>query len=223
MCGRPYLLEEVEDLLRLTDIADYYCALPVVSRTIEAAVYQSREFQWKFRSRPCELMPAAYRLRNATLFRECLVFILSQWSDIDVRLESQQLRNIVQRSQEEISLRMEKLNEEILSNLQVLSKTDPEAHRAMWDYIRDAATTAKTIFPPRGLLSLPTYYRKLYDCQLDGANEVFSSFKLQDLLSNTSIFNQQLVTGTDQGAEDSFYCAMISTEDLPWDLTEEDW
>ncbi|KUJ24422.1 uncharacterized protein LY89DRAFT_634525 [Mollisia scopiformis] len=206
MYGRPYLLEEVEDLLRLTDIADYYCALLVVSRTVEAA-----------------LMPAAYHLRNATLFRECLAFILSQWSDIDVRLESQQLINIVHRSQEEISLRMEKLNEEILSNLQVLFEANPETHRAIWDYIRDAATTAKIIFPPRGLLSLPTYYRKLYDCQLDGANEVFSSFQLDELLSKKSTFNQELVAGMDQGGEDSFFCAMISTGDLPWDLTEEDW
>ncbi|CAG8955889.1 hypothetical protein HYFRA_00008739 [Hymenoscyphus fraxineus] len=84
MYHRPYTIDSASDILELTRVADFYCALPIVSATLSGSLISSEyfakkhfikgkdnpDFVWY---RAPELLLAAYRLRHAILFRECLI------------------------------------------------------------------------------------------------------------------------------------------------------
>jgi hypothetical protein len=79
MYNMPYELDSPEELLRLTELADYYCALRIVSCTLDAALYQSHWVRSNLVDWASPLLPAAAKLRNKTLFSDCLTLCLGPW------------------------------------------------------------------------------------------------------------------------------------------------
>lgn len=93
MYNRPYHLGVVQDVIKLVDMADFCCALEIVSATLSAQLLNSdiiterynEEYGEKYSlifsyclSSPALLL-AARKLRHAILFRECLVYIVARW------------------------------------------------------------------------------------------------------------------------------------------------
>jgi hypothetical protein len=76
------------------------------------------------------------------------------------------------------------------------------------------------------LLSLPRYYRKLYECGKDKYRDVEAS--VGPLLKNNLVLYGQSGRHPNSDVEpgweiDYFLCVKIDDEDLPWDTTQTDW
>jgi hypothetical protein len=67
---KPYRVQGYKELKTLTELADYYCALPVLSRTLDAAFLRSFVFVEEIKHSSCKMLILAAKLRNSVLFRE---------------------------------------------------------------------------------------------------------------------------------------------------------
>jgi len=77
---RPYSIDSIPELTNLTDMADYYWMLPIVSHTLSNALLNSQEsFIKEIKTDPCAVFEAAAKLRHKVLFREALVWVVSDW------------------------------------------------------------------------------------------------------------------------------------------------
>ena len=74
--NRPYTIGSIDDLVNLTDLASYYCALPAVSRTLANAFHDSQGFIDTIAHNPCPVFEAAAKLRHKVLFREALIWVV---------------------------------------------------------------------------------------------------------------------------------------------------
>ncbi|TGO37559.1 hypothetical protein BHYA_0094g00220 [Botrytis hyacinthi] len=95
MYSRPYRIKNVEELSTLTRIADFYCALPIVSVTLtnallDSPIFLKREVEDSTActkdqlAQDCDSMIfIAQKLRSSILFRECLIHIVANWKDKD--------------------------------------------------------------------------------------------------------------------------------------------
>jgi hypothetical protein len=63
----------------MTLLADYYCALPILSRTLTRAFPLSPTFVDDIKDYAERILPIAAKLRHAVLFRECIVFLAGDW------------------------------------------------------------------------------------------------------------------------------------------------
>ncbi|KAF7947697.1 hypothetical protein EAE96_008777 [Botrytis aclada] len=87
--SKNYKIETADELKRLTRLADYYCALPVVSATLTGALFKSGIFEVSPEPRHCEcnvdcvaLLFLARKLRHRLFFRECLIHTVGRWDSL---------------------------------------------------------------------------------------------------------------------------------------------
>ncbi|KUJ22224.1 uncharacterized protein LY89DRAFT_574625 [Mollisia scopiformis] len=110
MCAiytRPYQLINTKELLLMTALADYYCALPILTRILDGAFINSPQFCKGIGSHASELFVAAAKIRNALLFRECLIWVVISYRDREFEsLEDKRLRMIVRCAHGEVSTRL---------------------------------------------------------------------------------------------------------------------
>jgi hypothetical protein len=60
----------------LVGLADYYCALPLVSRSLDGAFFRSPKFLATFKNtNQRNLLSLAIKLRHSDLFRDCMIII----------------------------------------------------------------------------------------------------------------------------------------------------
>jgi len=76
----PFTIDTVETLEMATDMADYYRALPVLSIALYAAMINSPALLHEIPQRCIQLLKLSAKLRNAILFRECLIHICGPWN-----------------------------------------------------------------------------------------------------------------------------------------------
>ncbi|CAG8955890.1 hypothetical protein HYFRA_00008740 [Hymenoscyphus fraxineus] len=89
MYNRPYKVETTEDIVDLTNVAGFYCALPIVSATINGQLFESQRLLFgsadgrHVSSDPVDLLIAARKLRHKRLFHDCLIHVVSQFARIE--------------------------------------------------------------------------------------------------------------------------------------------
>jgi hypothetical protein len=100
MYNMPYDIGSADELLQLTAIADYYCALRIVSRTL----HPGHRFLWTQKNPPIifppigsgqlqDLLSAAVKLRHKALFQDCLIIGAGKINDPFVRyIEDKKVR-----------------------------------------------------------------------------------------------------------------------------------
>lgn len=79
MYNKQYLIYDLDDLEILTEIADYYCALKIVSRTLDGPIFSVFLFARDIVEDPVRGLVLAHKLRNALLYRECLILSQGPW------------------------------------------------------------------------------------------------------------------------------------------------
>lgn len=77
---KPYLIEDYHTLKMVTNLAEYYCALPILSRTLDAVFLRSPGLVDEINDNTCKIFQLATKLRNELLFRESLIWLVG---DID--------------------------------------------------------------------------------------------------------------------------------------------
>jgi len=83
LCNRPYTIQSPQELKDLAALADYYCALPILSATLASGLVSSPMFRCLdlyqedgFVASAAELIHVAKKLRHPILFRSGLCILL---------------------------------------------------------------------------------------------------------------------------------------------------
>jgi hypothetical protein len=225
MYNMPYDIYDSKELLRLTEIADYYCALRIVSCTLHAG----QRFLWRQKNPPIihkigvreipELFSAAVKLRNKPLFEDCLIIgagsmidpLYKYLEDGKVREQAKDmhiavLRNVVETHRFLLLM----VNRDV---------EEGEPGQGEIDEMKVAVNEAAAASITHGQLELPRYYRKLYEWKSTDGHELFGGF-LQGLLWNWLTLDKTAKSGEGE-FEDRFLSAEYKG-DVPWDTEDTD-
>lgn len=103
MCGQDYHLKDLKQLEGLTQLADYYCALPAVSKNLTVALLHD-DFHWKWATDTVALARIAIKFHHRALFQNCVIRLSSRqlnfesaWNE-DVQADQPVLRKGIRRS-----------------------------------------------------------------------------------------------------------------------------
>ncbi|TGO48390.1 hypothetical protein BOTNAR_0478g00080 [Botryotinia narcissicola] len=230
---KKYRIETADELKRLTCLADYYCALPVVSGTLTGALFRSSMFQF---SAPrydaaveCEchdesvsLLLLARKLRHGLLFRECLIHTVGRWDSLpDIEKgqieEDQKLYTLVQ-------IKLKVLYE-------LLAKTQGAL---LWAVVEGKFNVLKTAvgrsFPTPLIGGIVSMYRALseersfYDLLKEVETMELGHLMFSVIKNNLALGCSRQDPGKVGGIfEKTFLCTEIEDDEFPWDLEEIDW
>ncbi|CCD52102.1 hypothetical protein BofuT4_P082610.1 [Botrytis cinerea T4] len=202
--SKRYKIETADELERLTRLADYHCALPVVSATLTGALFKSTR-----------------KLRNGVLFRECLIHTVGRWDFLpdpekEMIKEDQELYKLVRIK---LSFLYETLSKSQIALFRALVEEEITLHK-----IAQYAS-------PRTLIGeyLPMYRalwdeNPFYSLSPNEETKDLGDF-MPDLLKNNLTLG---CTGEIPGRKDSvfehtFLCTEVEDDEFPWDMEEMDW
>lgn len=211
---KPYVVSSIDQLSKLTDLADYYCCLRVLSNTVNGAILASyNKGEWY---RECSLdvgksLTIATKLRNSLLFREALIFSVSRWDDPSYKHSGidTKLKKIAEHAYNRIALLVANFYQNLLDVQQ-----DTE-HGALEECAREASDGDYNVI-------LPLYFRLVME--KEGLYLTDSlRYVLAEVLECNLAFNRDDYTPGKDDHDGDFFCATIDDDELPWDVTEVDW
>lgn len=203
----------------MTELADYYRALPALSRTLDGALLKSTVFSSHIRFHTVELFSAAAKLRNAFLFRECLIWIVGPNNAPKyTKLGDRQLRLIAKAAHSDLLAEAAALCQKIIRERQMtgsLVNAYPEGFFDKLEFCDGFPTEGD-----RDVLLFPWYFR----CINQRTNAQWQPLISTGLMKSNLVLDRISEAGDDScGCADYFLCAEIADEDLPWDEEELDW
>ncbi|TGO50541.1 hypothetical protein BCON_0181g00080 [Botryotinia convoluta] len=229
--SKNYRIETADELKSLTRLADYYCALPVVSATLTGALFKSSMFKDSptiYNTQECvchndcaALLLLARKLRHGALFRECLIYTVGRWNSLP-DLE----RDIIKEDQELYTLVRIKLS----FLYETLAKTQGALLSALCEEKVELYKIVECNYSSRLIGGSVSMYRALCnEHSFDSLSEKEETKELGDLILSLLKNNLALgCIGEDSGKGDgvfeyTFLCTEIEDDEFPWDLEEMDW
>ena len=92
-----YEIVDYDELYTLVELARYYCALPILSRSLSSAIFECHSFSASIPLKAEEILPLAAELHHAVLFRECVVHIVGRWPDMKLnKIKDARLLKLIQ-------------------------------------------------------------------------------------------------------------------------------
>jgi hypothetical protein len=232
LCGvylRPYSIDSILELTNLTDMADYYRMLPIVSHTLSNALLDSQEFIKQIKTDPCAVFEAAAKLRHKVLFREALVWVVADWKSPAFKDEgalNSRLRQIARCAYGEIAIMVSRSTSKIFDAFLAVGCTEwlESFSKGVIDPQEEEYWNRNELYlSQRPALSLPKFFRNIDygdDLPDDGSTD---PLYLSELLWNNLVLGLAGRVAGMGDEEDCFLCAKIDDEDLPWDPEEHDW
>ncbi|CZR63411.1 uncharacterized protein PAC_13308 [Phialocephala subalpina] len=232
MYNRPYRIEDVAELETVTRLADFYCALPIVSGTLSGALLGSpmlkrdpdpeNQSYNDFARKAGRLIFVAKKLRHVVLFRECFIHLAGNLQD------EEYLGDAILRLKGDKELWL-LLTEGYARMCQLLLK----AHQAF------VISTVQSYWSPQqplpklrdeGPEESSVFFKALKE-QLQGQlsrgvddMHLRSLYVAVDRLMRSNLTLDQTGFQAGEGPYKwCFLCADISDEEMPWDLNELDW
>ncbi|KAF7930993.1 uncharacterized protein EAE97_009202 [Botrytis byssoidea] len=207
MYGKSFTLASFDDINFLAKVADFYGALPVVSRSLDTVFFRSPEFIEQIPDHAGSLLKIAYQFRNRTLYKECMIYVAGRWkSDPCITEDDMDLRIRVLAAYGSVCDKLVTANHALINLVadQYLDKKIHEELRCMAENY---------------CWSLAAYYREFYDKHYTpDIDRVLTKVLTSSLILDPSKL------GAGQGKfRDFFVCAEIADKELPWDGEEEDW
>ncbi|CZR55513.1 uncharacterized protein PAC_05401 [Phialocephala subalpina] len=218
----PYMIYRAEELAALFELADYYCALRIVSRTLDEAITYGEEegVFWGLKENPCRFLQLAISLRNERLFKECLCLSLGPWTDPVFRKGATgEVWQICEKACSKIYARMGRVNERLLKRMHQLARNDPAARDKMLEYMKKVSLNFTDSSPDK--MYLPQYYRKLWNFKSNDGKQLFRD-AMEGLIDNTLTLARDSKAGQGDFI-DFFLCESLEYEEIPWDLDEDHW
>lgn len=235
MYNRVYKFENLADLEDLVRLADFYCALPVVSASLYMALMHIKSrFAEDISLYPLDFLKLAKKLRQPILFRDALVYAVAGWPSLASEDMPKDIRDIIIKAEHGIL-------DQIMRTHLLLSRAatkDHEIHKLMlnaavehfWthegpedeDYIEDT----DYVFEGTRQGSFPaSYYRYVAEklrSKPDSSDWSVLQFRLDDLIERKLVLVKK--NNSCSSVENTgFFCASIKDEDLPWPKDEIDW
>jgi hypothetical protein len=184
----PYQIYSIAQLENLTEMADYYCALRVVSCTLHAALFEQSWLGDALRKEPCRALIAATALRNKTHFKERLMLCVGPWNKPvhnDWNWDDADLYALVINTRNKIAAELDNVHRLFLN--EATPKPDANAERAEQRKKLAQELTSEIITKnatgKSGQIQLLSYYRLLF---VSKAVECFPSALqgIENLLAN---------------------------------------
>ncbi|KAF7872695.1 uncharacterized protein EAF02_008766 [Botrytis sinoallii] len=226
--SKKYRIKTADELKRPTRLADYYCALPVVSATLTEALFKSSMFDaigTSYFSRACEchddcvsLLVLARKLRHGVLFRECLIYTVGKWDSLpdpekDIIKEDQELYKLVQAK---------------LSVLyELLAKTQGALLWAICEKTIDLNKIVECNHSKGSIGATICMYEAISD--EPSLQDLFTGGgELGELILSLLKKNHHALGCTYEHSghgifENTYLCTEIEDDEFPWDLEEIDW
>ncbi|PBP24241.1 hypothetical protein BUE80_DR004880 [Diplocarpon rosae] len=212
---RPYIIAGAAELLKMVELADYYCVLPILSRTLDGVMMNSPDFVAEIPDDPNGLFIAAAKLRNLSLFRESLVWVVGHYENpAFYDLPEGQLKLIAGFVYGRISTQATIVSQHILSDF---SRRYEEDWNSNLDY---------TYISPIGSyvsgmsVNLPGYFKKLHEANPELSENCTEIGLLFENRLKLDTFNGKHRQCGRDGAEEHFLCAYIEDEYIPWNMDD---
>ncbi|KAF4624120.1 hypothetical protein G7Y89_g14052 [Cudoniella acicularis] len=226
MYNQPYTIT-VKRLLRLTDLADYYSAFPIVSRTLDGAFIRSDSFyDFELMENKLALLPAAVKLRNKLLYKTCLTLCTGPWKVPDFKkIEEKNLRNLAEIAYNRVGAEIMKLDAVIIywSELDQGDFTHPNYHEELFRLAKDqrALTDHDTVVDGELGVSFPKLYRSFFKSNIIQYSDFIAEMLLVLLRSELALC-RDFKAGKGH-CSDYFLNVHIPDDELPWNLKETEW
>lgn len=208
MYAEPYFVDNLPELAMMVEIADYYCALPMLSKSLPIALC---ERYLKIHKSTKEYLQIACKLRQEDLFKECVTILAGNWGSEAMNLIDEldwNLRTIVMAARGRIALKMTEA-------VQSLTNTGYDENLTI--FLADTA---------RGQCMAEYYRDVIHKLNMNDINDRINCHTrskvtnmLMPLMENNLRFTR--VDGENR-FERYFLCATVSPRELPWTY-ERDW
>jgi hypothetical protein len=223
----PYRIENAKVLTSLAEIADYYRALPIVSRTLSYALHDSQAFIRSIKCDPRRVFEAAAKLRHKVLFKDALVWVVGNWRYPAFKeLSDRKLRQVARCAYGEIATKVASSSSSIFIGFTAVDdEIWPESFRnsicepqETWRVIREYLAYTEQI-------NFPSFFHRIFEREDLPLDVSMSDLNIPGLLRNNLVLDRSPRSPGESDGEDEeyFLCAEIEDEDLPWDLEEFDW
>lgn len=199
-------------------MADYYCALPVLSYSLNSAFPRSEAFCSQIPNQAVLLFPLTLQLRNELLYKETLIHLMGPWSSPKMHeLTDPKLKKLAETAYNQICGMVMEVYK-FLFNL-----TSASAFSSTGDAARRLIEAAQfEVHKQYGRVCMPAFYRKLAETRPEGNPTWFSAYAGR--LTNCSLKLNTTTAVAGQGEYmDHFLCLETSGIELPWDETVLDW
>ncbi|KAL2070505.1 hypothetical protein VTL71DRAFT_13531 [Oculimacula yallundae] len=220
--SQPYYLDTPDELRITARLADFYCALPVLSATLTAAFMKGKLFGENgliFMQESRDLIKLAKKLRNPALFRECFVHQVGQY-ERDSHIKDREIKKLIVREYNKTCDRIMRTQTKLILPI---STNLIDIKRDMAEFLRC------NVDPTRS----PRLFRTL-KWQVDSSSMIYEGPASYQLLRELSDALCQLMVNNlrldrsgfglgKSGEDDYFLCAQINDDEMPWDSTETDW
>ncbi|CAG8980147.1 hypothetical protein HYALB_00013502 [Hymenoscyphus albidus] len=222
MYNCPIVIKSPRQLIDLAGLADYYRCLPNLSVAASASLYRSPGIMSGFPNHCLELVDVAAKLRNKILFKECLIYLVRAFHDpMYQRIRDQKLRLFAEQTHRALK---SKIAEHHLSTFDVVAMHyNPNRtieSRGYADLGVSSILLAWGTKDQSRRAVLPLLFREL----LKKAEPDFPAYAalLKTALQSNLKLNPSARAGEGK-FEDTFLCAEISDDMLPWDVNEIAW
>lgn len=209
--GRPYVLGELEEFEQLVALADYYCALPAVSRTLGTSLMDSPYLVSNLETDVSQFLPLATKLHHRGLFVECVIWLCSEWDGdlsflkITQLFEDPKLKTVLKRSHKDILSRIGDAHECIrkweIKTANIFQVQEAKRIRSsdlcLTEYLRQMESLAGTSLKGRSVIA--------------------------KVLQNSLSLNYSYRSSELKPMKDLVLSAEVEDEDLPWDINQIDW
>lgn len=234
--GRRYSIEDYVELHDLTCLADFYCALRVVSLTLcDNLVYGSDEFCLELHEFAREVLVDAYKLRNRVLFQECIIHVVGVMAASNkhelIKGLTPDVNELIVSKVYAIRCRVERVFGALFDIDNVFFHNSYTGRMPCHQLLRELKKKYMRHDKDRAT-GHAVFIRKLYDTVNNISHNTILpnalQLELRSLLDPLVYSGLKLVTHGDGGAGESqywdrFLCTMVSEHELPWDLKEMDW
>jgi hypothetical protein len=202
--NESYNLEDTSLLFLMTELADYYMALPALSKSVIGPLMASNI---RIARDALILIEFAVKLRHAPLFQDCVIYLAGRWSwemecDHITELEGK-CREIVFTARNEI--------------YQAIAKSQQIIIRISHKFPAIKKTIGGLSFHDRSIL--PSYYRQLSNSSYDDDCNDYLHDAVYPLVRDNLFFKMHYCSGQSL-YENYFLCADVNLDDLLWKWEE---
>jgi hypothetical protein len=212
--NESYQLENTDQLCLMTKLADYYFALPALSKSLMWPLMASNI---NIASEAFDLIEAAAKLRHSPLYKDCIIYLAGRWIENDCPTGDE----LYQLNGPSHLVALSKRNEiyrSIANAQQLIFQLEQKS---------PCIQTIKGTLKLQDGFFLPGYYHRLsdasYEARRPGTNrEQYRSClhsAISPLVKDHLFFKQHYGPGDDL-YENYFLCAYVDHDDLPWKWEE---
>ena len=220
-------LKTIKQLSRMTRIADFYCALPVLSRALYKSFHETDGLLTLPTSgyaniceQQVEAVKLAKTLRNGVLFRDALILLVSQWTEVASRLKKEiydtdrALYIAINTARMRVAEQVARASFELqlaCHRSEDIQKTMSQAKEVHFDTLSCSCH-----------INSACYFRHLLKTTSadDLCEDGFSAlaFAVTELLACHLVLRGE----PDENIQ-SFLCGGVDDDELPWDVNEKEW